>query len=522
MLRRASPELINPARLSKRAQDAIISACMTSDPDMNLPLWAAPEVPAAREPAPPVPRAAAAAPLSVSQLTRRIRLLLEGTFANVWLEGEISNFKAHPSGHYYFTLKDAQTQIPAVMFRTANRRLKFTPENGLQVVVSGKVQIYEPQGKYQIICDTMTPSGLGALQLAFEQLKQKLAAEGLFDAARKKPLPLLPRTIGVVTSAGGAAIRDIIRVLTRRFPAVHVVLYPVAVQGAGAAADIARALDNCAAINRRHERDPQAQPLFFDVLIVGRGGGSLEDLWTFNEEAVARAMARSPIPIISAVGHEIDWTIADFVADVRAPTPSAAAEIVVQPRAVLVQQLEDARRRMRARLSQALDACTHRVQRLTTHYVFRDVPRTLDVQRQRVDELWQALRTMVRAGLAVRTERIARATQVVGAARRLFLERCARDAQLVMVRRAACATACDHALARQHDALRRMLDCLEALGPVAVVRRGYTITRDGATGRVLTSTQALAVAQELLTDFRDGQVRSRILAVVRSDRPADN
>ncbi len=522
MLRRASPELINPARLSKRAQDAIISACMTSDPDMNLPLWAAPEVPAAREPAPPVPRAAAATPWSVSQLTRRIRLLLEGTFANVWLEGEISNFKAHPSGHYYFTLKDAQTQIPAVMFRTANRRLKFTPENGLQVVVSGKVQIYEPQGKYQIICDTMTPSGLGALQLAFEQLKQKLAAEGLFDAARKKPLPLLPRTIGVVTSAGGAAIRDIIRVLTRRFPAVHVVLYPVAVQGAGAAADIARALDNCAAINRRHERDPQAQPLFFDVLIVGRGGGSLEDLWTFNEEAVARAMARSPIPIISAVGHEIDWTIADFVADVRAPTPSAAAEIVVQPRAVLVQQLEDARRRMRARLSQALDACTHRVQRLTTHYVFRDVPRTLDVQRQRVDELWQALRTMVRAGLAVRTERIARATQVVGAARRLFLERCARDAQLVMVRRAACATACDHALARQHDALRRMLDCLEALGPVAVVRRGYTITRDGATGRARTSTQALAVAQELLTDFRDGQVRSRILAVVRSDRPADN
>ncbi|MCX7004297.1 MAG: exodeoxyribonuclease VII large subunit [bacterium] len=495
---------------------------MTSDPDMTLPLWAAPVLPAAQVPVPPpAPRAPAAAPLSVSQLTRRIRLLLEGNFANVWLEGEISNFKAHPSGHYYFTLKDAQTQIPAVMFRTANRRLKFTPENGLQVVVSGSVQIYEPQGKYQIICDTLTPSGLGALQLAFEQVKQKLAAEGLFDAARKKTLPLLPRTIGVLTSASGAAIRDIIRVLTRRFPTVHLVLYPVAVQGVGAAAGIARALDDCAAINRRHERDPHAQPLFFDVLIVGRGGGSLEDLWAFNEEIVARAIARAPMPVIAAVGHEIDWTIADFVADVRAPTPSAAAEIVVQPRAVFVQQLEDARRRMRVRLSQALDACSHRVQRLTTHYVFRDVPRTIDAQRQRVDELWQTLRTVLHDSLAVRTERVARATRVVGAARRLFLERCVRDEQLVRVRRAACDTACDHAVARRHDALRRMLDCLEALGPVAVVRRGYTITRDGATGRVLTSTQTLSVAQELRTDFRDGQVRSQILAIVRDDRPAD-
>jgi len=488
---------------------------MTSDADMTLPLWAAPETAPA-----PVARAHTAAPLSVSQLTRRIRLLLEGTFSNVWLEGEISNFKAHPSGHYYFTLKDAHTQMPAVMFRTANRRLKFTPENGLQVVVSGSVQIYEPQGKYQIICATMTPSGLGALQLAFEQLKQKLAAEGLFDAARKKPLPLLPHTIGVITSASGAAIRDIMRVLTRRFPTVHLVLYPVAVQGAGAAAEIARALDDCARINRQHEHNPQAQPLFFDVLIVGRGGGSLEDLWAFNEEIVARALARSPMPVISAVGHEIDWTIADFVADVRAPTPSAAAEIVVQPRAVFLQQLEDARRRMRARLHQALDACSHRVQRLTTHYVFRDLPRTIDLQRQRVDELWNDLRTRLNETLTARTERIARATQIVGAARRLFLERCARDEHLVMVQRAACDTACHHACARRHDALHRMLDCLEALGPAAVVRRGYTITRDGTTGRVLTSTHALSVAQELRTDFRDGQVRARILAIVRDERPA--
>ena len=487
--------------------------------DSTLPLWAsntaAPTADAAAAPA-----RTAAKPWSVSQLTRRIRLLLEGTFAHVWVEGEISNFKAHPSGHFYFTLKDAQTQIPAVMFRTANRRLQFAPENGLQVIVSGSVQIYEPKGKYQILCEAMTPSGLGARQLAFEQLKKALAAEGLFDAARKKPLPLLPRTIGVITSPSGAAIRDIIRVLTRRFPNVHLVLYPVAVQGEGAAAEIAAALDACAALNRRHEREPAAQPLYFDVLIVWRGGGSIEDLWAFNEEIVARAIARSPIPIISAVGHEIDWTIADFVADLRAPTPSAAAEIVVQPRAVFLQQLADAHRRLREYLDRALDTWAFRLQRLATHPALRDLPRRLDVYRQQVDDWWDALRDGMADVVTARAVRLARAAQVVRAARQLFLERCARDAQLVRARRAACTAAGGHVLARGRDAVRRMLECLEALGPAAVVRRGYTITRDAGTGRALTSVRAIAVAQELRTEFRDGHALSRVVSVGRDDRHA--
>src|SRR5512140_379563 len=265
------------------------------------------------EPGPPQRRV-----LTVSQLTSAVRELLEAEFPEIWVEGEISNGRIWNTGHFYFTLKDSTAQVKAVMFRSAIRYLRFKPEDGLHVVARGRVSVYDPKGEYQLVCEHPAPHGLGALQLAFDQLKKRLQAEGLFDAARKRPLPALPAKIGIVTSLDGAAVRDIIKVLRRRYPNAHLVIRPTRVQGEGAAADIARALG---AIGRVPG---------VDVIIVGRGGGSIEDLWAFNEEAVARAIAQAPVPVVSAVGHETDFTIADFVADVRAPTPSAGAEMVVR------------------------------------------------------------------------------------------------------------------------------------------------------------------------------------------------
>ena len=255
--------------------------------------------------------------LTVTELTAAIRGLLETSFGDVWVEGEISNCRVWNTGHMYFTLKDGGAQIKAVMFRSAVRYLKFKVEDGQHVVARGRLGVYDPKGEYQIVCEHLEPRGLGALQLAFEQLKKRLQAEGLFDPARKRPLPSLPRKIGIVTSLDGAAIRDIIQVLRRRHPNAHLVIRPTRVQGDGAADDIARALRAIAKVPG------------VDVVIAGRGGGSIEDLWAFNEEIVARAIAACPVPVISAVGHEVDFTIADFVADLRAPTPSAAAELVV-------------------------------------------------------------------------------------------------------------------------------------------------------------------------------------------------
>src|SRR3954454_22762856 len=254
---------------------------------------------------------------SVSELTAAIRGVLETGFGEVWVEGELSNCRTWNTGHVYFTLKDGDAQIKAVMFRSAVRYLKFKPEDGMHVIVRGQLSVYEPKGEYQIVCEHLEPRGLGALQMAVEQLKKKLHAEGLFDAARKRPLPSLPRIIGIVTSLEGAALRDIIKVLRRRHPNAHLLIRPTRVQGEGAAAEIADAL-------RAIVKVPGV-----DVVIVGRGGGSFEDLLAFNQEPVARAIAAAPVPVVSAVGHEVDVTIADFVADLRAPTPSAAAELVV-------------------------------------------------------------------------------------------------------------------------------------------------------------------------------------------------
>ncbi|HEY9282858.1 MAG TPA: exodeoxyribonuclease VII large subunit, partial [Pyrinomonadaceae bacterium] len=266
-------------------------------------------------------------PLSVSELTSQVRGALENRFASVWVEGEISNFKAAASGHWYFTIKDESAQLRAGCFRGVNSRIRFRPSDGLQVRARGRMTVYEPRGDYELIVEGLDPVGAGALRVAFEQMRERLAREGLFDEALKRPLPLLPRRVGVVTSPTGAAVHDILRVIARRTRTVNVLLAPTRVQGEGAAAEIVRAIKLLNSHHRAAAAGGRAGDLI-DVIIVGRGGGSAEDLWAFNGEEVARAIRASEIPVISAVGHETDFTIADFAADVRAPTPSAAAELV--------------------------------------------------------------------------------------------------------------------------------------------------------------------------------------------------
>lgn len=265
--------------------------------------------------------------LTVSDLTSLIKSALEESFYDIWMEGEISNLRIPTSGHVYLTLKDKASQIKAVLFKSSARNIKFELKDGIQIICHGRITVYDPRGEYQIVIDTVEPQGIGALQLAFEQLKEKLLKEGLFDAKRKRPIPLLPRKIGIITSPTGAAIMDMLNIINRRFANVHIIINPVPVQGEGAGIEIARA------IKEMNEFED------IDVLIVGRGGGSLEDLWAFNEEVVARAIYNSRIPVVSAVGHEIDFTISDFVADLRAPTPSAAAELVVKNKQDIIDNL---------------------------------------------------------------------------------------------------------------------------------------------------------------------------------------
>jgi exodeoxyribonuclease VII large subunit len=338
----------------------------------------------------------------VSELTERISELLERAFPDVWIQGEVSNFHSAQSGHLYFTLKDASAQIRCVCFRDQARTLKFRPEDGLLVTLRGSLGVYEVRGEYQIYVSYIEPVGAGALQLAFEQLKRKLEAEGLFDEERKKPLPVLPGCIGVVTSPTGAAVRDILRVLKRRFANVRVQLFPVKVQGEGAAKEIAAALGY---FNRAK---------FADVIIVARGGGSLEDLWAFNEEVVARAIAASEIPVITGVGHETDFTIADFVADVRAPTPSAAAEIVVRSRQEFERHIAEYQRRLAQQIRYLLSQRRHRVRDLETHRGFRQLDLLMRRRRQQVDELSSKLAVVLRLRLSMAQQRLVTArAQVV-------------------------------------------------------------------------------------------------------------
>jgi len=321
---------------------------------------------------------------TVSEITRLVKLEVENAFPVLWVEGEISNYRSYPSGHIYFTLKDEQCQLQAVMWRSNARLLKFEPKDGLKVVCRGKVSVYEARGQYQLMADLIEPKGKGALQLAFEQLKEKLRAEGLFDPKHKKLLPLLPKQVGIVTSPRGAAIIDILRTLERRFARLHVLIYPAKVQGEGAADEIVAGIDFLG-------RQPG-----IDVLIVGRGGGSIEDLWAFNEEKVARAIFRCPIPVISAVGHEVDYTIADFVADIRASTPSVAAEIVIKEERALVDRIDGLSNRLTQTMLYFLKCRKELVSDLSRHRIFQNFRVSLFGLEQRLDELEQRAREVFR------------------------------------------------------------------------------------------------------------------------------
>lgn len=312
---------------------------------------------------------------TVSEITSLIKNELENRFPLVWIEGEVSNHHEHHSGHVYFTMKDDRAQIRAVLFRSAAKKVPFELKDGLKIVCRGAINVYEPRGEYQIIVEEAIPRGKGALQLAYEQLKEKLKKEGLFDLERKKKLPLLPKKVGLVTSPRGAAIVDILQTLERRFARLHIIIYPVKVQGEGAAEEIEKGIDYLGKM-------PD-----IDVIIVGRGGGSIEDLWAFNEERVARAIYRCPIPIISAVGHEIDFTIADFASDIRASTPSAAAEMVIEKEGAFLERIENLERRLQHRVQSFLQELKHKLFNLIRHRAFQNFRIRLLNLEQRVDEL---------------------------------------------------------------------------------------------------------------------------------------
>jgi exodeoxyribonuclease VII large subunit len=417
-----------------------------------------------REPHAPEPSPAQAAArriLTVTELTVRVRDLLETQFYEVWVEGELSNCRLWNTGHLYFTLKDAGSQVRGFMFRSTLRYLKFKPTDGLRVVARGKISVYEPKGEYQLVCEHLEPHGLGALQLAFDQLKARLQKEGLFDAARKRPLPALPRRIGVVTSLEGAAIRDIIHVLRRRHLNVQLLISPARVQGDGAALEIARAL-------RLIARVPGV-----DVVIVGRGGGSIEDLWAFNEEVVARAIAVCPVPVISAVGHETDVTIADFVADLRAPTPSAAAEMVVAAKDEFCGRIDRLQGRLRATMRARVQDLSRRIHVLSGRPAIAGIPGRVAMRSRRASELSYALARAMRASTAVTLRRllqIRRRLDACDLGRRMAGIRTrlvTADAHLVrgMSRRR------DQA----HSHLRESAGRLDSLSPLAVLARGYAV-----------------------------------------------
>lgn len=388
---------------------------------------------------------------SVSQLTSRIKEILEGHFPGVWIQGEISNFRQPASGHMYFTLKDESSQINGVMFRSANRVLRFMPEDGLSVLAFGRVSVYERRGEYQINVEYLEPKGIGALQLAYEKLKERLAREGLFDPAHKKLLPVLPRKVGVITSPTGAAIRDILQVIHRRFINLEIILCPVQVQGETAAGEIATAIEE---MNNWEG---------VEVLIVGRGGGSIEDLWAFNEEIVARAIFASRIPIVSAVGHETDYTIADFVADVRAPTPSAAAEMVVSRKDQLRQRVDELVGRMLGFLRLRLQGNLSLLSQMKGKLHAFGPQATLRLQKSRLDALEERLNRSVEGDLR-----------------------------------------------KKRELLQVAMGKLGAMNPLAVLERGYSLCTDLSTRRILRDADEVEIGDEVWVRLCRGRILCEI------------
>ncbi|MEE8428232.1 MAG: exodeoxyribonuclease VII large subunit [Gammaproteobacteria bacterium] len=427
---------------------------------------------------------------TVSRLNRSVGDLLEGSFPLLWVEGELSNLARPSSGHWYFSLKDAAAQVRCAMFRGRNQRLQFKPEDGMQVLVRARVGLYEARGEFQLIAEHMEEAGDGALRRAFEELKQRLASEGLFDPDRKQAVPSLPQAVGVITSPTGAAIRDILSVLKRRFPSIPVLIYPVPVQGEGAAAQIAAAIQQA---GRRKE---------CDVLIVARGGGSLEDLWAFNEEVVARAMHACPIPMVCGIGHEVDFSIADFVADHRAPTPSAAAEMVSPDQAEWIADLADYDSHLQTLIANALAARSQQLQWLGKRLTQQHPGTRLRQQAQRVDDLEQRFRLAlrgqlreVRAGIA---ELRARLHRHVPQHRILQLQ-----TRFSGVRRRLQA-AIHHEIKHRRQLLVSTTRALDAISPLATLARGYAIMTGVPGGRVLRSTEGVGPGDQVQARLAKG------------------
>jgi exodeoxyribonuclease VII large subunit len=453
-------------------------------------------------PADTAPRAAgrSAAPrpslYSVSELTTEIRSLLETGFGAIAVEGEISNCRLWNTGILYFTLKDTGAQIKAVMFRTAVRSLKFKAADGMHVIARGRLGVYEPKGEYQLVVDALEPQGVGALQLAFEQLKRALAAEGLFDQARKRPLPLLPRKVGIVTSLDGAALRDIVSVLRARHPTLSLVVRPARVQGDGAALDVARGIN---AIGR---------VAGVDVIIVGRGGGSMEDLWAFNEEIVARAIAACPIPVISAVGHETDFTIADFAADVRAPTPSAAAELVVARKDAFAQRLDRQAGGLHSSMRRRILAARAQIHRLERRHGLAGLPATIAMRGRHAAELTHALRRLMRQAAAVGERRV-RTLQLqlerhdlrrrLGVTRERLSNSDTRLGAAIWARQQRAAGALAGAAGR-----------LENLSPLAVLGRGYAMCWDEDRRRILRTASDVTLGDTVHVTLAQGQLECEV------------
>lgn len=428
--------------------------------------------------------------LSVEQLNLSVKQILEGQIGQVWVRGEISNFKAHTSGHFYFSLKDAKSQVSAVMFRGHNSRLRFKPVDGLEVIARGRISVYEPRGNYQIVCDMMEPVGAGALQKAFEQLKAKLKAEGLFDSARKRPIPTYPRHIAIVTSATGAAVRDMMNVLSRRARGVQITLISTLVQGEAAAPKICEALAKAVRIPG------------VDVIIVGRGGGSIEDMWCFNDETLARAIAASPVPVISAVGHEIDFTIADFVADLRAPTPSAAAELVAKSSHELGQKIDSMDRMLRLSLQKILKSLNEKVFGLSKRLV--DPQRRLQDLRLRNDDLLTRLELAQRRLLSVRHHKLEMAREKLGTPQ-THIKECRKKLEFLQIRVGKAAQADAE---RRQSRFGKLVSVLESLSPLKVVERGYSIVTKNH--EVIKSSAQVRVGDTLLIRLAQGSLKAKV------------
>jgi exodeoxyribonuclease VII large subunit len=442
---------------------------------------------------------------SVTELNADIKALLEESFPFIWIVGEISNFRIPASGHYYFSLKDAASQISAVMFRGQQRKLKFAPEDGTSVIGMGRISVYEPRGTYQIILEYLEPSGVGALQVAFEQLKNKLSDEGLFSNEHKSEIPFIPNKIGVITSSSGAVVHDILQIVNRRYPNIAIQILPARVQGEGAAADIVTALE---LLNRRNE---------CDVAILARGGGSLEDLQAFNSEPVARAIFESRVPVISAVGHETDYTIADFVADLRAPTPSAAAEMVVPEKSALEHRCTELEALLINKITNYFSVLSLRIQELSRR--LHDPRRKISDLRLRIDDLHLRLsRTFAyrlrrdRENLDFRIDRLSANTP------RLFIQKTKKQLEQNYIN--LLKTFINLNQSKKYK-LRELTARLTALSPMAILSRGYSITRTIPEARVIKTTESVSLDQDIEVMVAKGRLFCRVKGK-SNDGPKNN